>query len=61
MTVVPKHKAYNVIYKIDDAIGKIEVLWKPEGFTKEDLLFWNKVTNELKRINDSIVRRHKKK
>ena len=61
MTVVDKSKAYEVIYKIDDAVMKIERLWEPKGFTKDDMLFWNKVQNELKFIAEKIARRHKKK
>lgn len=57
---VPKSEAYGVVYKLDAAEELIESLWKSRGFSKEELVYWNKKSNLIKGIADSIAREYKK-
>lgn len=57
---VSKSKAYKVGNDIEEAMRKVEHLWEPQGFSKEDILFWNKIRNQLGVIIDKIARRYRK-
>lgn len=56
----PKSQAHRVVADIDNATIKIEHLWELQGFSKEELLFWNKIKNELGTIADKIIRAYRK-
>ena len=56
----PKSQARRVVQDLDGAVNKIERIWEPQGLSKEELVFWTKIRNQLDVITVKILKYYQK-